>query len=192
MISRLLVANRGEIAVRIIRACREMNIETVAVYSVADEKSLHVKLEDKAVCIGPAPSSRSYLDKNALITVAIKTGCEAVHAGVGFLSENADFARKVQKAGLIWIGPSPEIIDLLGDKIQARATAQKNGLPVTPGTNGAVNDMEEAKLFAKNCGYPVIIKAASGGGGKGMRIVYKETELEENCKIASAEAEKNF
>ena len=192
MISRLLVANRGEIAVRIIRACREMNIETVAVYSVADEKSLHVKLADKAVCIGPAPSSRSYLDKNALITVAIKTGCEAVHAGVGFLSENADFARKVQKAGLIWIGPSPEIIDLLGDKIQARATAQKNGLPVTPGTNGAVNDMEEAKLFAKNCGYPVIIKAASGGGGKGMRIVYKETELEENCKIASAEAEKNF
>lgn len=192
MISRMLVANRGEIAVRIIRACREMNIETVAVYSVADAESMHVKLADKAVCIGPSPSRESYLNRNALITAAVKTGCEALHPGVGFLSENAEFAREVQKAGLIWIGPSPETIELLGDKIKARSTALKSGLPVTPGTNGAVSDIKEAKKFAQACGYPVIIKAASGGGGKGMRIVYKEDELEENCRIASVEAEKNF
>ena len=192
MISRMLVANRGEIAVRIIRACREMNIETVAVYSVADAESMHVKLADKAVCIGPSPSRESYLNRNALITAAVKTGCEALHPGVGFLSENAEFAREVQKAGLIWIGSSPETIELLGDKIKARSTALKSGLPVTPGTNGAVSDIKEAKKFAQACGYPVIIKAASGGGGKGMRIVYKEDELEENCRIASVEAEKNF
>ncbi len=192
MIKRLLIANRGEIAVRIIRTCREMNIEAVAVYSSADKDSLHVKLADKAVCIGPAPSAESYLIADNLVDVAVKTGCEAVHPGFGFLSENADFARKVEKAGLIWIGPNPDIIDMLGDKVQARATAEKYGLPVTPGSEGAITNAKEGAAIAKKCGYPVIIKAASGGGGKGMRIVYKDEDLDENIKIASAEAEKNF
>lgn len=192
MIKRLLVANRGEIAVRIIRTCRELGIETVAVYSTADKDSLHVHLADKAVCIGPAKSALSYLSMPALITAAVRTGCEAVHPGVGFLSENANFAREVQKAGLIWIGPDPDIIDMLGDKVIARDTAQKYGLPITPGSPGPVQTKQEAIEVAKVCGYPVIIKAASGGGGKGMRIVWKEDELEENLKIASREAEANF
>src|SRR5574344_434104 len=132
MIKKILIANRGEIAVRIIRTCKEMDIETVAVYSLADKDNLHVKLADRAVCIGPAPSSKSYLNGDALITVALQTGCQAIHPGVGFLSENAKFTEKVEKAGLIWIGPSSKIIDMLGDKVQARATAIKAGLPITP------------------------------------------------------------
>ncbi len=192
MIKRLMIANRGEIAVRIIRTCRELGIETVAVYSTADRDALHVRLADVAVCIGPAKSALSYLSVSALITTAVRTGCEAVHPGVGFLSENSDFAREVKKAGLIWIGPDAEIIDLLGDKVTARDTAQKYGLPVTPGSPGPIATKEEAIPIARKCGYPVIIKAASGGGGKGMRIVWKDEELEENLKIASREAEANF
>ncbi|MDR1748352.1 MAG: ATP-grasp domain-containing protein, partial [Spirochaetaceae bacterium] len=192
MIRRLLIANRGEIAVRIIRTCREMGIETVAVYSTADADSLHVRMADKAICIGPASSSRSYLDGSASITAAVRTGCEAVHPGVGFLSENAGFARDVQKAGLCWIGPDPETIELLGDKVRARETAEKYGLPVTPGSGGAITETSEAAATAAECGYPVIIKAASGGGGKGMRIVFREEELEENIVIARREAEANF
>ena len=192
MIKRLLIANRGEIAVRIIRTCREMGIETVAVYSIPDKECMHVRMADKAVCIGPAASEKSYLNINALITAAVKSNCEAIHPGVGFLSESAEFARKVQKAGLIWIGPDPEAIELLGDKIRARETALKYGLPVTPGSNGAVKSKKDAVKVAAECGYPVIIKAASGGGGKGMRIVFREEDLEENCRIASSEAEKNF
>ena len=192
MIKRLLIANRGEIAVRIIRACRELGIETVAVYSTVDKENLHVKMADKAICIGPAPSSKSYLDSNAIITAALRTGCQAVHPGVGFLSENADFARKIEKAGLIWIGPNPETIEMLGDKVQARATALKAGLPITPGSDGAIDNEKDAISVAEKCGFPVIIKAASGGGGKGMRIVWKKEDLAENIKIASTEALANF
>ena len=187
-----MIANRGEIAVRVIRACREMDIETVAVYSSADKECLHVQLADHAVCIGPAPSAKSYLNKEALITAALCTGCDAVHPGVGFLSENADFAREVEKAGMFWIGPKPDTIEMLGDKVRARETAQKSGLPVTPGSTGAIKTKEQAAETANKCGYPVIIKAASGGGGKGMRIVWKEADLAENLSIASSEAEANF
>lgn len=192
MIRKMLIANRGEIAVRVIRACREMDIETVAVYSTADKECLHVQLADRAVCIGPAPSAKSYLNKQALLTAALCTGCDAVHPGVGFLSENADFAREVEKAGMFWIGPKPDTIEMLGDKVKARETAQKSGLPVTPGSAGAIKTAEEAAETAKKCGYPVIIKAASGGGGKGMRIVWREADLAENLSIASSEAEANF
>ncbi len=192
MIKKLLIANRGEIAVRIIRACREMNIKTVAVYSSVDKDNLHVKLADEAYCIGPAASSKSYLNPQAYITVAISTKCEAIHPGVGFLSENAEFAKAVENAGLYWIGPNPEIINKVGDKVIARETALNSGLPVTPGSDGAIETPEEAAKVANKCGYPVIIKAASGGGGKGMRIVWKEEDLAENLTIASTEALANF
>ena len=192
MITKLLIANRGEIAVRIIRACKELGIKAVAVYSSADRENLHVRLADDAVCIGPASSAKSYLNAEALITVALRTGCDAIHPGVGFLSENAAFARETEKAGLLWIGPKPKTIELLGDKVAARATAIKHGLPVTPGSDGAVETPEAAEKIAEKCGYPVIIKAASGGGGKGMRIVWKKEELAENLKIASSEALSNF
>ncbi|HNY17297.1 MAG TPA: biotin carboxylase N-terminal domain-containing protein [Treponemataceae bacterium] len=192
MIKRLMIANRGEIAVRIIRTCKELGIETVAVYSTADRDALHVRMADISVCIGPAKSALSYLSVGALITTAVRTGCEAIHPGVGFLSENADFAREVKKAGLIWIGPDPEVIDMLGDKVVARKTAQQYGLPITPGSPGPISTKEEAIPVARACGYPVIIKAASGGGGKGMRIVWKDEELEENLRIASTEALANF
>ncbi|MDR2182422.1 MAG: ATP-grasp domain-containing protein [Treponema sp.] len=191
MIKRLLVANRGEIAVRIIRTCREMGIETVAIYSTADRGSLHVRLADRAVCIGPPPSSQSYLVKENIIMAALHTGCEALHPGVGFLSENAAFARLVRENGLVFIGPDAEVIELLGDKIQARATARQYGLPVTPGT-GALAADQDAAAEAERLGFPVIIKAAAGGGGKGMRIVRKREDLAENIRIARYEAESNF
>ena len=191
-ISRLLIANRGEIAVRIIRSCREMGIETAAVYSTADKDSLHVKLADQAICVGPPPSSQSYLVKNNLLMAAMHSGCEAIHPGVGFLSENAEFARLVRDKGFIFIGPNPEVIELLGDKVKARDTAKRFGLPVTPGTEEAVSDPAIALEAAKEIGFPVIIKAAAGGGGKGMRIVRKAEDLGENLAIASREAESNF
>jgi acetyl-CoA carboxylase biotin carboxylase subunit len=164
----------------------------VAVYSTADAESLHVQLADRAVCIGPPPSSLSYLVKNNLIMAALNTGCEAVHPGVGFLSENAEFARMVQDKGLIFIGPDPEVIDLLGDKVRARSTAERFGLPITPGTDGPVSSVAEAKAAVEKLGLPVIIKAAAGGGGKGMRIVRSPGELEENVHLARREAEANF
>jgi acetyl-CoA carboxylase biotin carboxylase subunit len=191
-VRRILIANRGEIAVRIIRSCREMGIETVAVYSTADAESLHVRLADQAVCIGPPASSQSYLAAPNLITAAIKTGCEAIHPGVGFLSENAAFARLVRDKGLVFIGPDPEVIELLGDKVRARDTARRFGLPVTPGTAEAVNDEAAALRAARELGFPVIIKAAAGGGGKGMRIVRREEDLAENLDLASREAQTNF
>jgi acetyl-CoA carboxylase biotin carboxylase subunit len=191
VIKRLLIANRGEIAVRIIRSCREMGIETVAVYSSADKDSLHVRLADKAVCIGPPPSAKSYLVRENLIMAALHTGCEAIHPGVGFLSENAGFAGLVRDNGLIFIGPDPEVIELLGDKVRARACAGKYGLPVTPGT-GAVTVQNSGHAEAEKLGFPVIVKAAAGGGGKGMRIVRSASELEENISIAGTEAEANF
>jgi acetyl-CoA carboxylase biotin carboxylase subunit len=192
LIKRLLIANRGEIAVRIIRTCREMGIETVAVYSTADKDSLHVRLADKAVCIGPPPSSKSYLLMNNLIMAAVYTGCQAIHPGVGFLSENAGFARLVRDKGLIFIGPEAETMECLGDKVQARNAAIRFGIPVTPGTEDAVNTPETAKKAAEAIGFPVIIKAAAGGGGKGMRIVRSAGELVDNFFIARAEAESNF
>lgn len=192
MIKKLLIANRGEIAVRIIRACKELGIKTVAVYSTVDKDNLHVRLADESVCIGPAPSAKSYLNSTAIITAALLTGCEAVHPGVGFLSENTSFAKDVEKAGLIWIGPEPDTIEMLGDKVQARNTAEKYGLLPTPGSDGAIKNDGEARAVAEKCGYPVIIKAASGGGGKGMRIVYKAEDLSENLQIASTEALSNF
>jgi acetyl-CoA carboxylase biotin carboxylase subunit len=191
LIKRLLIANRGEIAVRIIRSCRELGIETVAVYSTADRDSLHVRLADQAVCIGPPPASQSYLVSSNLIMAAVNTGCEAIHPGVGFLSENAGFARLVRDRGLSFIGPDPEVIELLGDKVRARNTAGKFGLPVTPGT-GAIKESAEAVRAAEKLGFPVIIKAAAGGGGKGMRIVRSAGELPENLAIAGQEAKANF
>jgi acetyl-CoA carboxylase biotin carboxylase subunit len=195
-LKRLLVANRGEIAVRIIRACRELGIETVVVYSTADADSLPVRMADKAVCLGPPPSGKSYLVKEALITAALRTECEAVHPGVGFLSENSDFASMVEKAGLIFIGPRSQTIALLGDKVAARHEAEKAGLPITPGTENAVDNADEAAATAgaivKELGFPLIIKAAAGGGGKGMRIVRSEAEITENIRLAMREAEANF
>ncbi|MDR1388971.1 MAG: ATP-grasp domain-containing protein [Treponema sp.] len=191
MIKRLLIANRGEIAVRIIRTCREMGIETVAVYSTADKDSLHVRRADRAVCIGPPPSAQSYLVKENLIMAALHTGCEAIHPGVGFLSENAEFARLAGRNGLVFIGPSPEVIELLGDKVKARETAQKYGLPVTPGTE-KITAGGGALAAAQKLGFPVIIKAAAGGGGKGMRVVRRSEDLEENIRIAGKEALSNF
>ncbi|GMO59261.1 MAG: acetyl-CoA carboxylase biotin carboxylase subunit [Termitinemataceae bacterium] len=192
MIKKLLIANRGEIAVRIIRACNEMGIETVAVYSSADKDSLHVRMADSAICIGPPPSAKSYLVVESLVTAALRCGCEAVHPGVGFLSENAGFARAVQKAGLMFIGPDAEIIDLLGDKVKARESAGRFGLPVTPGTKDAVAGEEQAMAAVKLVGFPLIIKAAAGGGGKGMRVVRKIEELDESLKLCVKEAEANF
>jgi len=196
-VKRILIANRGEIAVRVIRTCREMGIETVAVYSDADKDNLHVKLADRAICIGPPPSSKSYLVKENIVMAAMHADCQAIHPGVGFLSENAGFARLVNEQGLIFIGPDPGVIELLGDKVQARKTAEKYGLPVTPGT-GAVDAKAASEGdagvidAAKKLGFPVIIKAAAGGGGKGMRIVRNPEELAENIGIASREAESNF
>jgi acetyl-CoA carboxylase biotin carboxylase subunit len=168
-----------------------MGIETVAVYSTADRDSLHVRLADRAVCVGPPPSAQSYLSGNNLVMAALHTGCEAIHPGVGFLSENAAFAKLVNGNGLVFIGPSPENLELLGDKVRARATARKYGLPVTPGTD-AVETADEAAESAKKLGFPVIVKAASGGGGKGMRIVRSAGELSESIAIASREAEAHF
>ncbi|MCL2558592.1 MAG: ATP-grasp domain-containing protein, partial [Treponema sp.] len=187
----MLVANRGEIAVRVIRACREIGIEAVAVYSEADADSLHVRLADSAVCVGPAPSSKSYLLIENIIMAAQHMDCDAIHPGVGFLSENAAFAKAVRDQDILFIGPSPEAIDLLGDKVRARETAERHGLPVTPGT-GAIADPAEALRAAGALGFPLIVKAAAGGGGKGMRIARSEGELVEGLAIAGREAEANF
>lgn len=187
-INGILIANRGEIAVRIIRTCQEMGIRTVAVYSQADADAMHVRIADHAVCIGPAPSADSYLNQDALISVALGTQCDAIHPGVGFLSENATFAALVRKAGLTFIGAEPDLIRLLGDKIQAKEKARSAALPLVPGGDGSVDDVEGAMRIAKEIGTPLIIKAAAGGGGRGMRIVYDSSELEENIQIASAEA----
>ncbi len=188
----ILIANRGEIAVRVIRSCKEMGIPSVAVYSTADKDALHVKMADKAVCIGPPAAKDSYLNKQALIMAALHSGCEAIHPGVGFLSENADFARQVNKAGIKFIGAHPDVIDLLGDKVKARRAALEAGLPITPGSPGAIQPGPGALEEAKRIGLPIIIKAAAGGGGKGMRIVRDFAELEKNLTLCSSEALKAF
>jgi acetyl-CoA carboxylase biotin carboxylase subunit len=192
MIRSLLIANRGEIAVRIIRTCREMGIRTVVAHSQADSDSLPVRMADQAVCVGPPPARDSYLNVRNLVTGAVLSRCDAIHPGVGFLAENAGFAREVLEAGLIFIGPDPEVTELLGDKIRAKLSAQKMGIPIIPGSAGSVDDAAQAAKAAEEIGYPVIVKAAAGGGGKGMRIVRGAPELAEVLKIASHEAEKAF
>lgn len=192
MIEKVLIANRGEIALRIYRACREMGIKTVAVHSTADADAMHVRMADEAVCIGPAPAKDSYLNKAAIITAALVTGADAIHPGYGFLSENADFAEMVQEHGLTWIGPTPEMMRLMGDKITAKRTAIEAGLPVVPGSDGAVDTVEDALEASEKMGYPVLIKATAGGGGKGMRIAHNAEELPDAYMQARAEAKASF
>lgn len=176
-IRKVLVANRGEIALRVIRAAKDLGLETVAVYSQADEHSLHVKLADEAVCIGPAPSKLSYLNIPFVIAAAEVTGADAIHPGYGFLSENAEFARICRECNITFIGPKPESIALLGDKVAARATAMKAGVPMLPGTKGAVGSLAEAEKEAKKIGYPVILKASAGGGGRGIQVIHDREKL---------------
>lgn len=192
MIEKILIANRGEIAVRIIRACREMGIETVAVYSEADQEALHTQLADEAVCIGPAQASESYLNMQNLISAALVSGADAIHPGFGFLSENAKFAELCEQCDITFIGPDSKVIGKMGNKTEARATMIAAKVPVIQGTNGAVSDVEEGKKEAARIGYPVIIKAALGGGGKGMRTAQNEKEFESCFVTARKEAEKAF
>lgn len=191
MFKKILIANRGEIAVRIIRACRELGIRCVAVYSTADRNALHAQIADEAVCIGPAPTKDSYLNMNAVITAALNTGCNAIHPGFGFLSENADFARLCEKNGIVFIGPSYKSIEMLGNKAAAKETMAAAGVPVIPGSEGAVSSLEEARKIAENAGYPILVKASAGGGGRGIRRVDKPEELETQLIAAQQEA-KNF
>ena len=191
-IKKILVANRGEIALRILRTAREMNIATVAVFSEADRNAPHVRYADEAVCIGPAASSESYLNTKKILEVCHQLNVDAIHPGYGFLSENADFARKVGEAGLIFIGPSPEAIEIMGSKLAAKQAASRYNIPMVPGTADAINDRDEAKRIASEIGYPILIKASAGGGGKGMRIVEKELEFDEQMDRAVSEAISSF
>lgn len=192
MFYKVLVANRGEIAVRIIRACRELGIKTVAIYSEADRESMHVNFADQAICIGPAPSHLSYLDIPRIISAALLTGADAIHPGYGYLSERADFAEICESHGLVFIGPTPAQIEQMGDKAQAKATMQAAGVPVVPGSDGPVSSEQELLKLAKEIGFPLIIKASAGGGGKGMRIVRTQDELLSNFDIARSEALASF
>ncbi|MFS0849914.1 acetyl-CoA carboxylase biotin carboxylase subunit [Novosphingobium panipatense] len=191
-IKRLLIANRGEIALRIHRAAREMGIETVAVHSTADADAMHVRLADHAVCIGPPAAKDSYLNVAAIISAAEITHADAIHPGYGFLSENARFAEIVEAHGLKWVGPKPEHIRTMGDKVEAKRTAGALGLPLVPGSDGAIEDFDEARALAETIGYPVIIKAASGGGGRGMKVVNNAEELESQMGQARSEAKAAF
>ena len=192
MLRKVLIANRGEIAVRIIRACRELGISTVAVYSEADKTALHKSLADEAVCIGPAPSAKSYLNIKAIIEAACLTGCDSIHPGFGFLSENSHFAKICEEIGIKFIGPSHTLIDLLGNKSKAKQTMKNAGVPVVPGSDGLVNSKKEAIEIAKKIGYPVMLKASAGGGGKGIRIVREEEELKKAYDIVKQEASVSF
>lgn len=192
MFKKILIANRGEIACRVIRACRDMNIKTVAVYSEADRNALHVRMADEAYFIGASPSSESYLRGEKIIDVALKSGAEAVHPGYGFLSENADFARLVAKKGVTFIGPSPEAMDAMGGKISARKIAIEADVPVVPGTTEPLESLEEARKIALKVGYPIMLKAAAGGGGKGMRFVQSEENLKSAYETSRSEALASF
>ena len=192
MFDKILIANRGEIALRVHRACKEMGIRTVAVHSEADTHAMHVKLADESVCIGPPPAGRSYLNVPQIIAAAEVTGAQAIHPGYGFLSENARFAEIVEAHGLTFIGPKPDTIRLMGDKITAKQAAAEAGIPVVPGSDGAISDMGEARRVAKECGFPVLIKAASGGGGRGMKVAQDEASLEHALQTASSEAKAAF
>lgn len=192
MFKKILIANRGEIALRIIRTCKELGIPTVAVYSEVDRDSLHVVFADEAVCIGPAPSNQSYLKIPNILSAAQITGADAIHPGYGFLAENAEFSEICADSNIKFIGPSADSIRKMGDKAFAKETMKKVGVPVVPGSEGIVNDVEEGKKIAKHIGYPVMLKASAGGGGKGMRIVWKEDELEKAFQTASNEANAAF
>jgi acetyl-CoA carboxylase, biotin carboxylase subunit len=189
---KLLVANRGEIALRIMRSAREMGIKTVAVFSEADRNAPFVRYADQAVCIGPPPSAQSYLRGDKIIGVCKALGADAIHPGYGFLSENAAFAKQVREAGITFVGPSPESMEMMGDKLSAKAAARKFGVPMIPGSDGALSDVKEAVQLAKEIGFPLLIKASAGGGGKGMRLVHKADDVEEQMKLAVSEATSAF
>ena len=191
-IEKVLIANRGEIALRIHRACHEMGIRTVAVHSTADTDAMHVRLADEAICIGPPPAAESYLNIPNIISAAELSHADAIHPGYGFLSENARFAEIVESHGIVWIGPKPEHIRVMGDKVEAKRTAAKLGLPLVPGSDGPVEGIEEARAVAAETGYPLIVKAASGGGGRGMKVVRSEDELESQMMQARTEAKNAF
>ena len=191
-LKRVLIANRGEIAVRIIRACRELGIESVAVYSDADKDALHVKEADHAFNIGPAPAAESYLKADRVIELALESNCDAIHPGYGFLSESAEFSENVAQSGLIFIGPTASSMRLMGDKISARNTANAHNVPTTPGVFDPIDDLNEAKSVANEIGFPVLVKAAAGGGGKGMRLINDEADMEESFERAISEVEKSF
>ena len=192
MFEKILIANRGEIALRVLRACKELGIATVAVHSTADETAMHVRLADESVCIGPPPASESYLNIPAIIAACEITGADAVHPGYGFLAENARFAEILEEHGITFIGPTPEHMRLMGDKVTAKKTAAKLGIPVVPGSDGAVETLQEARRIADDIGYPVLIKASAGGGGRGMKVARSPAELEEAFLTARAEAAAAF
>lgn len=190
--NKILIANRGEIAVRIIRACKEMNIKTVAVYSEADKDALHTRLADEAICIGPAPSKKSYLNIQNIIEAAYITGADSIHPGFGFLSENAEFAKICEESNIKFIGPSSKVINLLGNKSNSKELMKEAGVPVIPGSDGSVKGLKDATDICEKIGYPVMLKAAAGGGGKGIRIVNNSNELETNYNIVKQEAKNSF
>ena len=192
MLKKVLIANRGEIAVRIIRACKEMGISTVAVYSEADKTALHTKLADEAICIGPADPRKSYLNIKNILEAANVTGADSIHPGFGFLSENASFAKMCEESNIKFIGPSYKVIDLMGNKTNAKELMKKAGVPTVPGSDGKLNNIKKAKEIAKKVGYPVMLKASSGGGGKGIRLCNNEKELENNYEIVKQEAKISF
>ena len=192
MLKKVLIANRGEIAVRIIRTCREMGIPTVAVYSEADKDSLHAKLADEAICIGPAPSQKSYLNMKNILEAAVLTGSDGIHPGFGFLAENAKFAKMCEESNIKFIGPKYNVIELMGNKSNSKDLMRANGVPVIPGSNGSIKSIKEAMEIAKKIGYPIMIKAAAGGGGKGIRLVKSEAELDESYNIVKQEAKVSF
>jgi len=193
MLERVLIANRGEIALRVLRACRELGIETVAVHSTADRELKHVRLADQAVCIGPPPSAKSYLNVPAIISVAEVTNADGIHPGYGFLSENADFAEQVENSGFVFIGPTAETIRLMGDKVSAKQQMTRSGVPTVPGSDGAIpEDPDEILKIARDIGFPVIVKAAAGGGGRGMRVVHNEEVLLSSIKVTQSEAQAAF
>ena len=192
MLKKVLIANRGEIAVRIIRACREMGIRTVAIYSEVDKDALHVKLADQAICIGPAQSAKSYLNIKAILEAACLTGADSIHPGFGFLSENANFAKICEEMGIKFIGPNYQLIELLGNKSKAKETMKKAGVPVVPGSNGLIYSKEEAVKLAEEIKYPVILKASAGGGGRGIRIAHNKEELEKAYSLVKQEAKVSF
>ncbi|MCD2502636.1 acetyl-CoA carboxylase biotin carboxylase subunit [Clostridium sp. NSJ-145] len=192
MIRKVLIANRGEIAVRVIRACKEMGIKTVAIYSEADKEAMHTQLADESICVGTPKSKDSYLNESNIISAAVITKCNAIHPGFGFLSEKAEFAAICEECNIKFIGPNSEVINLMGNKSKAREIMSKAGVPIVPGSDGLVKSFKEAKIEAKRIGYPVMIKASAGGGGKGIRIVHKEDELENSFFTAKSEAQINF
>ncbi len=192
MFKKILIANRGEIAVRVIRSCKELGIKTVAIYSLADSESMHVRMADESICIGDTKSSQSYLNIPAIVTAAELTGVEAIHPGYGFLSENYKFARILEEHNITFIGPKSEHIKIMGDKVSARNIIKKTGIPLVPGSEGSLKSIKNLKKIAKDIGFPIIIKAAAGGGGKGMQVVEKECELETAYNLTKSEAEVNF